>query len=188
MRCSLGSFCADRQSQQGHATGSQNLSAVKRHLFSPDRCKEPEGQAHLKSCWLHPKLLIQSFQVSLGPLDKLVYIVQTNPIFGSERFWQPLKHTEILGLSEVLHVTLIMQSSPTFWNTSFLLVCIEGNHRENPCKLSTESQKIGREELRVYYQTHKLYVFRHWRFITQTKPKQADLQLSLPSLLSTWMA
>lgn len=145
-------------------------------LFSADCCGEPEGQALLQSHWLHPKLLIQSFQVSLRPLDKLVYIVQTNPIFGSEHFWQPLKRTEILGLSEVLHVTLVMQSSPTFWNISFLLVFIERNHRENPCELSTEPQKNSHEELCVYYQTHKLYVFRHWRFITDPKPKETDLQ------------
>lgn len=157
-------------------------------LSSLEWCGEPEGKALLTSHWLHPKLLIQSFQVSLRPLDKVVYIVQTNLIFGSERFWQPLKHTEILGLSEVLHVTLIMQSSPTFWNISFLPVFIGGNHRENPCKLSTESQKSGRKELCVYYQTHKLYIFRHWRFITHPKPNQADLQLYLPSLLSSWIA
>lgn len=158
------------------------------YLFSPDWGGEPEGEGLLKRHWLHPKLLIQSFRLSLRPLDKLIYIVQTNLIFGSERFWQPLKHTEISGLSEVLHATLVMQRNPTFWNIFFLLVFIGGNHRENPCKLSTGSQKNGREELCVYYQTHKLYVFRHWRFITHPKPKQADLQLYFPSQLSTWTA
>lgn len=86
--------CWSQRKQVGKSSGApykvpkcqRGEEALTGCLFIPDQCGEPEGQVLLQSRWLHPKLLIQSFQVALRPLDKLVYIVQTNPIFGSEHF------------------------------------------------------------------------------------------------------